>query len=203
MSFQEEFATVNLIRNSKAETRGVDAFALALIKAERQVRKLVTYLVYQSPSFSDSDIPDLRMVLSKNKKVYFRGLCIGFDLISPVSIKTMVGNGYDRLICSIDESIAHRNKIFHGQLTTKNLTREDLFAYVDEIQQWCQLLSEAAEREIGYNGFARNSFQKSSRGDISKTLRVTFNSIQDYKKFLKEQVQGLPQAIAVHNLECN
>jgi hypothetical protein len=44
MSTEEEFATVSLILGSQAETRGVDAFALSLIKAERQIRKLVTHL---------------------------------------------------------------------------------------------------------------------------------------------------------------
>lgn len=45
-SATEEFSTVDLLLGSGAETRAVDAFALALIKAERQARKLVTHLVY-------------------------------------------------------------------------------------------------------------------------------------------------------------
>ena len=66
MSFEHEFRTVDLIVGSTCETRGVDAFTLSLIKAERQMRKLVTYLVYQFPCFSESDIPGLRDALGKN-----------------------------------------------------------------------------------------------------------------------------------------
>jgi hypothetical protein len=51
MSFQGEFQTVELIERSDAETRGVDAFALSLLKAERQLRRLFTYLVFQYPCF--------------------------------------------------------------------------------------------------------------------------------------------------------
>jgi hypothetical protein len=188
MSCQEEFATVNLIRNSTADTRGVDSFTLALVKAERQMRKLVTHLVFQSPCFSESDIPDLIKALADNQSVYFEGLNNGFDAIFPKSIRELVGDSYDKLFAQIKESIAHRNKIFHGQLTGKALTREELFAYVDGIEEWCRLLSEAAEFEIGYRGFT-DSFQKSSREELSKVLKVTFNSIQDYETFITEKLQ--------------
>lgn len=47
MNTNHEFDTVGLIVNSTSETRGVDAFALATIKAERQLRKLFTHLVFQ------------------------------------------------------------------------------------------------------------------------------------------------------------
>lgn len=199
MNYQEEFATVNLIRNSDAETRGVDAFTLALIKAERQMRKLVTHLIFQFPCFSESDITALKMALANNRGIYFEGLNKGFDSIYPKAISEMIGSDHDRLIALINESIGYRNKIFHGQLTGRSLSREDLFAYVDGIEEWCKRLSEAAEREIGYNGFARNSFQKSSRREISKTFKLTFNSIQDYKAFIAGKMQRPRQVNAVHN----
>ena len=55
--YNDEFQTVDLIVNSTARSRAVDAFALSLIKAERQIRKLVTHLVYQFPCFGPGDIP--------------------------------------------------------------------------------------------------------------------------------------------------
>ena len=127
MSYQEEFHTVELIRNSNAETRGVDAFALALIKAERQVRKLMTHLVFQFPCFSKSDTPELREVLANNRNIYFDGFIQGFDSICSKSIKELVGEKHDELKNLICESIEHRNKIFHGQLTNNNLSRDKLF----------------------------------------------------------------------------
>jgi hypothetical protein len=54
VSCEAEFATVDLIIRSNAETRGVDAFALALLKAERQIRRLFIHLVYQFPCFGEN-----------------------------------------------------------------------------------------------------------------------------------------------------
>lgn len=73
MSFKDEFVTVDLIKAFNAETGGVDAFALALIKAERQMRKLVTHLVFQFPCFQSNDVIKLRTALANNPRVYFEG----------------------------------------------------------------------------------------------------------------------------------
>jgi hypothetical protein len=66
VSCEAEFATVDLIIRSNAETRGVDAFALALLKAERQIRRLFIHLVYQFPCFGGERIGRLRDTLWAN-----------------------------------------------------------------------------------------------------------------------------------------
>lgn len=189
MSYKEEFATVDFLKASRAETRGVDAFALSLIKAERQIRKLVTHLVFQFPCFDTSDVSSLRKALADNRKVYFEGFINGFNSIYQKTIETMVGNKYQRLLGRIKKSIEHRNKIFHGQLTNQNLSRDDLLKYVDDISDWCRILANAADDEFGYNGFDRNSFQKSSRKNISDTFLVTFHSVEDYEAFIRKNMQ--------------
>lgn len=83
MNVAEEFTTVDLILGSDAETRGVDAFALSLIKAERQARRLFTHLVFQYPAFSSSDVPALRAVLARNRGVYFDGFHTRYRLYLP------------------------------------------------------------------------------------------------------------------------
>lgn len=160
VSCSAEFETVDLITQSTAETRGVDAFALALIKAERQVRKLLTYLVYQFPCFTDADIFRLRETLGNSKKVYFNGCERGFNALYPRTIEELVGYQYSYLRQRIHDAIDCRNKIFHGQLTSKYLNREDLLKFVIDIRSWCEKLAASAELEVGYNGFGRNSFQK-------------------------------------------
>ena len=161
MSYLSEFQTVKLIVDSSAETRGVDAFALVLIKAERQMRRLVTHLVYQFPCFSEKDVSGLRDVLGRNRAVYFEGFERGFDALYPQTVKDLVGAEYDRLRPRLDEAIDYRNKIFHGQLTSIYLGREDLLGFVADIRAWCEVLALGADVEFGYDGFARNSFQKS------------------------------------------
>ena len=92
MSCEQEFQTVDLIVKSDAETRGVDAFALSLIKAERQIRKLFTYLMFQFPAFTVSDFANFRSALARENWGRFLVLHIYQNgQASPVS-----GAGYDQ-----------------------------------------------------------------------------------------------------------
>jgi hypothetical protein len=188
-SYAQEFETVDSVINSNAETRGVDAFALSLIKAERQIRKLVTHLIYQFPGFGPGDIQNLRETLIRNRSVYFEGFEKGFSVLYPRSISDLVGGEYQRLRGRIDEAIDYRNKIFHGQLTSNNLTRDDLLAYVDDIRTWCKTLAESALAEVGYDGFGRNSFQKSTIPDLAKRFEAQIATVADYADFVRQHMQ--------------
>src|SRR4051812_21940030 len=120
-AFTHEFKTVDLILATDSTTKGVDAFALTQIKLERQLRKLFTHLAFQSPQFHVGNIQELRDALSENAGVFFEGLERGFHEISPLSLRDLVGEGHGRLRDRVSESIRHRNKIFHGQLTRLSL----------------------------------------------------------------------------------
>lgn len=188
MSYSEEFETVDLILSSKSETRGVDAFSLSLIKCERQIRKIFTHLVFQSPCFGSADISELRSILEANRGVYFDGFVRGIDKLIATSLKELVGGRYDALIVSIAEVTKYRNKIFHGQLTAMKLNRDDLLGYVDDMRCWCQVLSSAAEKEIGYDGFGRNSFVKSAKSDLYESFKVKITSLASYREFIKNNM---------------
>lgn len=189
MNFANEFKTVDLIIASDAETRGVDAFALSLIKAERQLRKCFTHLVYQFKCFGPTDIKRLRDTLASNKRVYFEGIERGFNELSPLTIEELVGTDYNRLRERIDQAIEHRNKIFHGQLTDKCLSRKELIELASDIRAWCKALASEANDNFGYDGFARNSFQKSTDSKLLQNLKVHIESIEDYKKFIRKNMQ--------------
>ncbi len=184
MSYADEFSTVDLILNSRAETLAVDAFTLSLIKAERQLRKLFTYLVYQFPAFGPADARGLRRTLAVNSRVYFEGVMAGLDALSPVSVKELVGQEYERLRLRFVEFNKHRNKIFHGQVTADGLGRAYLLGGVDDIGLWCRSLGASATREFGCDGFVRNSFQKSPLPDLSGRLLVQINSLEEYAAFI-------------------
>ena len=189
MSYSAEFEIVDLIRNSSSETRGIDAFSLSLIKTERQMRRLFTYLIYQFPCFGAADIYSLRETLGGNDKVYFKGVERGFNALYPRSIENLIGPSYPHLCARIKDATDYRNKIFHGQLTMKYLSRDDLFKFVDDIRLWCKTLATAALSEIGYDGFARNSFQKSPNLELSKHFKVQFGCVDDYAKFIREYIE--------------
>lgn len=183
MSYADEFETIALLEKSQAETRAVDAFALALIKAERQLRKLFTFLIFQNPAFDGASVADLRNTLATKRKIYFDGFLIGFNAVSPVRVEQLVGADYDALRNALEDATNIRNKIFHGQLTDRGLSREDLFRHVDQIRTWCQHLADASTAEIGYDGFGRNSYRKAL---IPLQLRLTISSIANYDAFLDD-----------------
>ncbi|MBI4535135.1 MAG: hypothetical protein HY708_02580 [Ignavibacteriae bacterium] len=186
MSYAEEFATVDAILGCDVETLGVDAFALSLIKAERQMRKLFTHLAFQSPEFDYGDILPLRSSLAKNRNVYFSGFIAGWDALYSRSVGDLVGAEYARLHNRIQEAIQHRNKIFHGQLTERFLFRSDLLAYVLDIRTWCSGLATNSLAEVGYDGFGRISFQKSTRLDVVGRLKVRMRSVAEYEAFIHD-----------------
>src|SRR2546428_2577848 len=97
MSVDDEFATVDLVLDSNAETRGVDAFALSLIKAEKQARRLLTHLVYQHPWCTAKLIPELKKALESSTRVYFAGVLRGWNALHPRSVENLVGTDYPRL----------------------------------------------------------------------------------------------------------
>ncbi len=166
----------------------VDAFALSVIKAERQLRKLFTFSIYQFPIFSESDIPELRKELSK-RKVYFDGIENGINSLLPSLIEELVGDRHAYLRESIHKSIGYRNKIFHGQVTSRYLKREDLLDLVADIREWCELLAYNANSRIGYDGFKRNSFQKSVIPNLADKFKVQFTDLSSYTKFIKSNME--------------
>ena len=184
MSYENEFGVIDLIINSNFETRGVDAFSLAVIKSERQVRRLFTFLVFQNPIYNEKDSMSLRKVLSNNTKVYFKGFIDGINLILTHSIEDLYGVDYQKDFKKISEIVVIRNKIFHGQLTKFDLSRDDLISKTEEIKNWCNNLSNIMVNEIGYDGFERNSFHKSKLIIDLKNFE-NFNTIEKYKTFIE------------------
>jgi hypothetical protein len=189
MSVDIEFATVELLLGSDTETRGVDAFALALIKAERQIRKLVTHVVFQSPAFTAAEVAGLRAALV-DRKIFLRHFLAAWDDLYPRPLRDLIGPDHDRLRGVLGEATEVRNKIFHGQLTPRYLSRADLVGYVVDIKTWCRSLATAADREIGYDGFDRSnplgSFRKSADKGLSGRLLRTMRAVSEYEDFLKE-----------------
>lgn len=189
MSVDEEFSTVDLVLDSNAETRGVDAFALSLIKAEKQVRRLVTYLVYQYAWCSQATVPQLKKALEANTSVLFKGLLAGWNDLYPRSVEQLIGSEYKRLRPRLDEATKHRNKIFHGQLTAQGLTRAELLSLVKDIRAWCEAVASAANAEVGYDGCGRNSFRKAGNAAaVCAKYKIQLADIAAYREFIKEHM---------------
>ncbi|MCK4130353.1 hypothetical protein HFK87_23080 [Ralstonia pseudosolanacearum] len=188
MSFVDEFAVVDLVLGSQLPTRSVDAFALSVVKMERQLRRLFTYLVFQSPAFTPEHVGELRAVLGASRRAYFDGFERGFNALYRRPIEQLVGNEYALLGPVLEDAIAVRNKIFHGQLTDRCLQQEQLGELIDRIRRWCYLLARGATLELGYDGFERGSFRKGAAA-LNAVLRVQIGSTAEYRDFLRLHVE--------------
>ena len=185
MSYSREFATVELLLNSKtAETRGVDAFALCLIKMEKQLRRLFTYSVFQFPCFTSQTVPQLKDALAHEKNIYFEGFIKGFEAIHPKSVADLVGGEYVRLHRLHSIVTKYRNKIFHGQLTGQELSRSKLIDHAYAMQEWCRLLGDGARAYINYDGFG-DSFRKASNPNFTSGYKLGLASVPEYKALLR------------------
>jgi len=187
MNYKNEFGTVELIMNSKFITKGVDSFSLALIKAEKQIRKLFTFLIFQNPVYCSKDCHKLRNILAENKNVYFEDFIKGINLILTKSLHELYGVNYKKDLAEINKCIKIRNKIFHGQLTYKSLSRDELIEKTNNIRKWCKQLASMLNEEIDYDGFGRNSFQKSKNKLTLKNFDK-FDTIEKYKQFIKDNL---------------
>lgn len=183
----DTFVVIDTIRNDvSSKTRGVDAFSLAWIRAERQIRRLLTSLVFQSSSFDQADVPQLMEALAKSRPyIYFRHFKASFQELVAVQIANLVTD-YARLDGRMDEAWKYRQKIFHGQLTNDRLTTGDLLALEDDIRIWCKNLADGAQARFGYDGFSgKSSFEKRGRADIVALVDAKIKSVAEYQAFLK------------------
>lgn len=187
MSVESEFKVVDLIIQSQLPTSGVDAFSLSFIKMERQLRKLFTYLIFQSPAFGPGDIGRLKEVLGASRSAYYEGFELGINALYRSSVEDMVGVAYGELRPALEDARDVRNKVFHGQLTDRCLQREGLAELSGAIRRWCFNLAAGAHAEIGYDGFGRNSFRK---GPVKTAdgVRIQIQTPGEYRTFIRRHV---------------
>ncbi|MFM0059841.1 hypothetical protein PQR64_29820 [Paraburkholderia phytofirmans] len=187
MTFESEFEVIDLITQSQLPTHGVDAFSLSVIKMERQLRKLFTYLVFQSPTFGPGDIGPLKEVLGACRSAYYEGFELGINALYRASVEELVGPEYGELRPTLDDARDVRNKVFHGQLTHRCLQREGLAELSDSIRRWCFNLAAGASAEVGYDGFERNSFRKGP-AQVADGFRIQIQTPEEYRIFIRRHV---------------
>lgn len=155
---EAEFATIRLIADSTAVTRGVDSLLLAWIKYEKQSRKLFTYLIYQNSAVHASDIPDIVEALVKNRKLYPETFLAQVEALSGTPLSKIIGAHFGALEVEIARIKKYRNKLAHGQSSGLSLTTTQLLADVDHLATWMSALGKGAQSIIGYDGIGRDSF---------------------------------------------
>jgi hypothetical protein len=117
-----EFATLEAIWNSTGQTKRVDALVLAWVKYEKQLRRLVCFLVFQHPKIDADDINQIIATMAQQRNLYPETFIKGIGELGLTTVPQLLGAQYDALWSQISRIKNCRNKLVHGQITGKKLT---------------------------------------------------------------------------------
>jgi hypothetical protein len=185
-----------------SDTRWVDAFALALIKLERQQRKLTMRLVYSHPAFNDgNDFKEIDAALLEDTGIYRAELASMFDQLSMKSLEQLLGDcHYSQGLRWIKKAETLRGKVFHGQRLGSH-DKDKLSTLTSALRQWIIDLGSACHQYLGYSGC-------SDSWPINSTDRVPIDHLRhphrfkvsgDFKSFLKECSRRKPKRTRTPN----
>ena len=172
---KQEFATIDSIWHSNAETRRVDSLILVWVKYEKQLRRLFCYLIYQHPKINEAQIDKVLETLVENRNLYPETFIKLINALKVVPINKMVGSEYQQLWSEITRIKKYRNKLIHGQNTGLKIQSPQLERDVLHVVNWISALASGAERIIGYDGIKRNTFRKAKASMTIAVINYPFS----------------------------
>lgn len=158
-----EFQTVDYLLGSSYRSKTTDAFILAYVKFEKQMRRLVFYLLRRngvSQKTLEAFSAQYRLEYG-TLKGYFAMLHTGsfFDVLD-----AHIGMQTRRVLWRhVDGYRKERNKILHGLVTGKGLSATELRLRVDNLRIWCEEVGRVMKKEIGYDGLRQSPRPRSEK----------------------------------------
>lgn len=153
-----EFATVEAIWNTKAETRRVDSLLLSWVKYEKQLRRLFSFFVYQHPGITSTSLDSVIAAFAANKNLNPETFICGIKELGVTPLPKLLGSVYAPLWAEISRIKKYRNKIMHGQHTGQSITSTQLETDVLHVINWISAVGRAADATYGYDGIRRNTY---------------------------------------------
>ena len=167
-----EFVTVDAVLATRGATRCVDAFALTWIKAEKQLRRLFCFLLFQSQHVSDANRQQYEVVIVQNRDLYFDSFVACFNALSPKLLRDLVGSEYDQFVKNIHRMRDYRGKVIHGQVSGQGITSRQLQGDIALLRTWIEAVARVCQRELGYDGLGRNTYRKAK--SITPSVVATY-----------------------------
>ena len=183
---KQEFATVEALWHSTAETRRVDALVLSWLKYEKQLRRLFCFLLYQHPNITADNIDAIVAVLAGNQELYPGTFIAGIKALGVVSVSDLLARRYAELSRELDRIRRYRNKLVHGQITGHGIRSPQLERDVLWIVEWIACLATAAENTFGYYGLKRNTYRVAKATSNIAEAKYPFTTPTELKKWLSE-----------------
>jgi hypothetical protein len=183
-ALEVEFATVETLWNSDAETRRVDALALSWIKYEKQLRRLFSFFVFQHAKITRDQLDAVIAAFAENHNLYPETFISAIKQLGVTPLPNLLGDSYTRLWPEIKRIKRYRNKIMHGQNTGENIKSPTLERDVLYLVEWISLVAEAAKRSFGYDGLKRNTFAAAKNSATAAVQTYPFSTPSELKSWL-------------------
>lgn len=179
-----ELQTVDLLIRSRATTRLTDAFTLLYVKSEKQLRKLLVFIAYQSPDLQRLSGKEINATVASFKHLQGKHYINGINQIYHKSFGDVFGADFARINPEIERiRRTVRNKILHGQPTGLHLQEPELKHEIEMMREWITRVFTGFHSDMGFGGFERNTFRKAKA--VSCRLNRTFASAAEFSGFLK------------------
>lgn len=179
-----EFATIEAIWASKAQTRRVDALLLSWVKYEKQLRRLFSFFVYQHPNFSEKNLEQVMGAFVESRNLYPETFIIGIEKLGVTPIPRLLGERHRPLWSEIQRIKKYRNKIMHGQITGQSIQSAQLERDVLHIVAWIEAVANASQTAFGYDGLKRNTYIAARSSAAVATNAYPFSTPAELKKWL-------------------
>jgi hypothetical protein len=150
-----EFQTVDYLLDSSYRTKTTDAFILAYVKFEKQMRRLVFYLLRRNGVSQET-----LEAFSGKKRLEYNTLQSYFRILHGRSLFEVLDDYIGKetrkvLWVHVDGYRKERNKILHGLLTGKVLSTSEVKLRVNNLRTWCEEVGKAMKKEIEYDGLRK------------------------------------------------
>jgi len=179
-----EFATIEALWATKAETRRVDCLILSWVKYEKQLRRLFSFFIFQHPKITAEKLDEVIAAFAINRNLYPETFIEGIKQLSVKPINKIMGEAYKTHWAEIKRIKKYRNKIMHGQHTGQNIQSAQLENDVIHIVRWISSLADAAEAEYGYDGLKRRTYIAAKNSSKVSIQDYPFSNPTELKRWL-------------------
>jgi hypothetical protein len=186
---RQEFATVEALWQSMADTRRVDSLILCWVKYEKQLRRLFSFLVYQHPNVTEANITAVVDAFAKHGQLYPDTFIGAIKALGVTPVPALVGERHAELAAELARIKKYRNKLIHGQVTGQSIQSGQLERDVKYVVQWVAALAAGAGAAFGYDGLKRNTYRSAKASVNIAVSAFPFKNAAEFKAWLN----GLPR----------
>ena len=183
-ALRTEFATVEAIWSSGAETRRVDALLLSWVKYEKQLRRLFSFFVFQHPKITEKSLNAVISAFAANRNLNPETFISGIKALGVTPLPKLLGPNYQQLWLEIMRIKKYRNKIMHGQHTGQSINSAQLERDVLHVINWISALAQAADATFGYDGLKRKTYVAAKSNANLHVQNYPFSSPSELKTWL-------------------